>query len=240
MPGGMGSSAESGGRIWLLLAWLACASCGRGGGPAAERGARPADAKEGGAGMTAPERRWDFDGETAGALPAGFEVVRGEWALVEDGPAPGAGRALAQRAKSTGSAYNLVLIEGTAYRDVDLSVRVKAISGEEDQGGGLVWRAKDGENYYIARYNPLEANFRVYKVAGGKRSSPLASADVGAAPGWHEVRVTMKGPEIRCFLDGKEWLRAQDSIFPAAGRIGLWSKADARSLFDSLRAAGEP
>ena len=33
-----------------------------------------------------------------------------------------------------------------------------------DQGGGPVWRYQDANNYYIARMNPLEDNYRVYKV----------------------------------------------------------------------------
>ena len=34
----------------------------------------------------------------------------------------------------------------------------------------MVWRAKDKKNYYICRYNPLEDNFRVYKVVDGERT----------------------------------------------------------------------
>jgi prepilin-type processing-associated H-X9-DG protein len=34
----------------------------------------------------------------------------------------------------------------------------------------LIWRAKDARNDYIARYNPLEDNVRVYKVEGGERT----------------------------------------------------------------------
>ncbi len=41
---------------------------------------------------------------------------------------------------------------------------LRAHTGKEDQGGGLIWRRRDANNYYIARYNPLERNFRVYYV----------------------------------------------------------------------------
>jgi hypothetical protein len=44
----------------------------------------------------------------------------------------------------------------------------------------------------------------------------------------------MKGDHIACSYEGKEALEARDSTFPEAGKIGLWSKADAQSQFDEL------
>jgi hypothetical protein len=63
------------------------------------------------------------------------------------------GKALAQLAESPSSDFDVALVDGTNAKDVDLSVKVKAIEGKNDQGGGLVWRAKDARNYYIARFN---------------------------------------------------------------------------------------
>jgi hypothetical protein len=48
-----------------------------------------------------------------------------------------------------------------------MSVKIKAIAGEEDMGGGLVWRYIDNKNYYIVRCNPLENNIRLYCVVNG-------------------------------------------------------------------------
>lgn len=136
-------------------------------------------------------------------------------------------------AKNSGSTYNIALLSDTTFGDVDLSVKMKAIAGEEDQGGGLVWRAKDAQNYYIARYNPLEENYRVYKVENGRRTQ-FQSATVKLTPGWHLLRVTMKGDHIQCYLDSKVYLDVRDPTFSKAGQIGLWSKADAQSYFDDL------
>ena len=127
----------------------------------------------------------------------------------------------------------MALVDGTSYGDLDLSVRLRAVAGEVDRGGGLVWRARDAKNYYIARYNPLEDNFRVYKVQDGKRTQ-FQSAKVPGDEAWHVLRVTMVGTRITCRLDGQSLLEVEDSTFPAAGMIGLWSKADAQSYFDDL------
>ena len=77
--------------------------------------------------------------------------------------------------------FNLCVLSSTKHLYVDLSVEVKAIKGEIDQGGGLVWRYRDANNYYITRWNPLETNFRVYHVVDGKRTQ-LANADITLPP----------------------------------------------------------
>ena len=66
--------------------------------------------------------------------------------------------------------FNLCVAENTSFTDIDLTVAFKAMAGKLDQGGGPVWRYKDADNYYIARMNPLEDNYRVYKVVAGKRT----------------------------------------------------------------------
>ncbi len=188
-----------------------------------------------GVGATPPapaKQVWDFEGDEPGKLAQGFSSEAGRWAVV----AEAGHRVLAQQAESGDDTFNLALVAGTSARDLDLSVRIKAVAGKDDRGGGLVWRAKDARNYYIARYNPLEANFRAYKVEAGRRTM-LRDAKVPGDGAWHTLRVTMVGPKITCDLDGKRHLEAEDSTFPEAGRVGLWSKADARSYFDDLTLA---
>jgi 3-keto-disaccharide hydrolase len=175
------------------------------------------------------KRTWTFDPETTGQLARGFINEVGEWTVV----ASDSGKALAQTAKNAGPVFNVALVSDTSARDVDLSVRMKAVAGEIDQGGGLVWRARDAKNYYVTRYNPLEDNYRVYKVENGKRTQ-LQSADISHEGGWHTLRVTMVGDHIQCYYDNKKYIDVNDSTFAAAGKIGLWSKADAQSEFDDL------
>jgi len=175
-------------------------------------------------------KTWTFEDDVVGATPKGFSTAVGDWKVVNaDG-----GKVLAQSASNADPVFNLVLVENTNARDLEISVKIKAVAGELDQGGGVVWRAKDSKNYYIARYNHLEDNFRVYKVVDGVRSKPFQNADVKHHDGWTLLRVIMKGDHIECSLDGKKYLDVHDTTFADAGKIGLWSKADARSQFDEL------
>ena len=179
------------------------------------------------------KRTWTFDDDASGQLAKGFTNEVGQWSVV----ASDKGKALAQSAKNPNAVFNITLISDTNAKDVDLSVRMKPVAGETDQGGGLVWRAKDAKNYYLARYNPLEDNYRLYKVVNGKRTLIL-NADITHSDGWHTLRVTMSGDQIACYYDGKKYLESKDSTFPEAGKIGLWSKADAQSQFDDLTLVG--
>jgi hypothetical protein len=179
------------------------------------------------------KRVWTFDEEASGQIAKGFTNEVGQWSVV----ASDKGKALAQSAKNPNAVFNVTLISDTSAKDVDLSVRMKAVAGETDQGGGLVWRAKDARNYYLTRYNPLEDNFRVYKVVEGKRTL-IQNADIAHSDGWHTLRVVMSGNQIACYYDGKKYLEVTDGTFPGAGMIGLWSKADAQSQFDDLTLVG--
>lgn len=171
-------------------------------------------------------RTWKFD---EAELPADFTPCSGAWSIVDDGTA----RALAQTASDPAAAFNVILGPREDSADVAVAVRMRAATGETDQGGGLVWRARDKDNYYVARFNPLEDNFRVYKVVEGQRKQ-LGSADVEVGPGWHELRCVMRADAIECALDGSVLLRARDSTFADPGRVGLWTKADACTHFDDL------
>jgi hypothetical protein len=178
---------------------------------------------------TRERRVWSFESDDPGKPAKGFTNEVGTWEVAKDG----ANRVLSQKAKNEDATFNVALAQGTNCKDLDLSVRLKPVAGELDQGGGLVWRAKDKDNYYICRYNPLEDNYRLYKVENGKRTQ-FATAKVPGDHEWHTLRATMTGPAITCYLDGKKLLEAQDETFPDAGMVGLWSKADAQTYFDDL------
>jgi hypothetical protein len=174
-------------------------------------------------------KTWDFENDEPGKIATGFTNEVGRWEVALDGN----NHVLYQKAKNDDATFNVTLDEGTNLKDVDLSVRLRAVAGEVDQGGGVVWRAKDAKNYYIARYNPLEDNFRVYKVVDGKRTM-FKNIKTGGDQKWHTLRVTMAGSKITCYLDAQNQLEAEDWTIPEAGMIGLWSKADAQSYFDDL------
>ena len=122
-----------------------------------------------------------------------------------------------------------------SFQDLDLSVKFKAVSGNIDRAGGLVFRLKDPNNYYIVRANALENNYRLYHVVNGRRSQ-FAGANLKVTSGeWHELRVEAVGNKITCYYDGSHKIEATDETFKDAGNVGLWTKADSVTSFDDLK-----
>ena len=193
------------------------------------------------------ERAFKFQKDDVGKVPTGWKAEqtgKGEgsvWKLVQDVTAPSkSGLALAQTAKSPGAVFNICVAEDTNYKDVELSVSFKAVAGESDQGGGFVWRYKDHNNYYICRMNPLEDNYRVYHVVAGKRIQIGGKEGVKVPAGeWHKLKVEAKGNKMEGYLDGQKLWEVTDDTFKDAGKVGLWSKADAQTHFEEFKAEGE-
>ena len=186
--------------------------------------------------------RTNFDRVKVGSVPRRWKVAEtngqdkpATWQVIADASAPSAPQAVAITANENyGSTFNLLMGQGTSYKNLDIKVMVKSLAGEEDQGGGPVWRAKDADNYYIARWNPLENNFRVYFVKDGRRKQ-LGTADVKTdAKIWHEVRIVQKGKQIAAYFDGKKLIELEDSTFSEPGMVGLWVKADGKTAFDDF------
>lgn len=134
--------------------------------------------------------------------------------------------------------FNLFWTRAVAFRDGRLAVAVRADGGEVDQGGGPIWRARDADNYYVCRYNPLEANYRLYVVDKGVRRQLATALVESDGAGWHRLEVEHVGHTIRCWFDGDLLLEAEDDTIDNAGGVGLWTKADARTSFDDLSVVG--
>jgi hypothetical protein len=188
-----------------------------------------------------------FSKDDEGKVPKGWKAEKtgeGEgsvWKVVADRTAPSKkGYVLAQTAAGPGPLFNLCVATDTRYKDVDVSVAFKAIKGKKDQGGGIVWRYQDANNYYIARMNPLEDNYRFYKVVAGVRKQLATKEDLPVRAGtWHTLRIKMVGERVECYLDGKKELEGKDDTFTRPGKIGLWTKADAQTYFDDLKVSGK-
>src|SRR5439155_12656968 len=119
--------------------------------------------------------------------------------------------------------WAVALLEDQAFADVDVSVRFRPISGKEDASGGIILRARDGQNYLLVRANALENNFRLYSIVNGKRST-IASARVNEPKlgVWHTIRVVATGPKVEAYLNGARLLDHEDKTF-TAGWVGLWT-----------------
>lgn len=184
---------------------------------------------------------WNFDSDENGKMPNDFSNQLtgkggpGKWEIIKDDTGPGISNVIAQTSQEYfGYHFSMAINEKEVYGDFELIVKFKGVKGHEDQGGGPVWRYQDNNNYYIARANPLENNFRVYKVVDGKRIQ-MDSARLKVTSGeWHTIKILTRKNRIQCFYDGQPYLEVTDDTFLEKGKIGLWTKADAVTYFDDL------
>jgi hypothetical protein len=186
----------------------------------------------------------NFDNQKAGMPPSGWtctQTGRGEakWAVVSDDTAPSKPNVLKQSGVAT---FPICLNEDTNFKNGFVEVKFKPVSGKEDQAGGLVWLAKDSNNYYVFRANANEDNVVLYKTVNGKRS-PLdivgrkggyGIREKVASGQWHMLRVEFAGSRFKAFFDGKHVFDVEDGTFTEAGRVGVWTKADSVTLFDDF------
>jgi hypothetical protein len=169
-----------------------------------------------------------FDFEQKGI--EGWKTVEGKWTAEEMPGVPSGKKVLVQRAVE--NQFNVIVAPGGPYRDVDVSVRFKPISGREDASGGIVFRFSEGR-YYVVRANALENNFRLYYYDRGRHQLATATVQPPALGQWHTLRVIAVADIIQAYLDGKLLLNHRDSRFQS-GQVGLWTKSDSVTAFDDL------
>jgi hypothetical protein len=167
-----------------------------------------------------------------------------KWEVVAEGSATSKPNVLKQSGEAT---FCWAAKTNESIRDGFVETKFKPLTGKEDQAGGLVFRFKDANNYYVVRGNALEDNVVLYKTVNGKRSSlPVKGRMFGygvdqKVPNgkWSTLRVDFRGKLFTVSLNGKKLLDVEDGTFTDAGAVGLWTKADSVTLFDDVTFGGK-
>jgi hypothetical protein len=186
-----------------------------------------------------------FENDALGQPPKDFEFGLageggpGRWQVVADKTAAG-GKALAQLSANTAANRFLVAIYNpTAFANGEITTRCKPVSGRVDQACGLIVRAADARNYYIARSNVLESNVRFYRVRNGERQQLATAENVKIANGqWHTLTLRAEGSRFTVSVNGKTLHTTTDTTTPeprpTEGRAGLWVKSDSVTHFERV------
>jgi hypothetical protein len=178
----------------------------------------------------------NFDNAKTGSGPLGWTATKtgtgqAKWTVEADTTAPSAPNVLKQSGQAT---YPVCIKDDTSLKDGFVEVKFKAVSGKEDQAGGLIWRAKDANNYYIARANALENNVTIYHTINGRRTEKKRVRMEVASGEWHTLRVDFEGSHFTVTYDGKKAIEWADTTFTDGGKVGVWTKADSVTLFDDF------
>jgi len=169
----------------------------------------------------------EFEFATAGDGKAG------EWSIIETD----AGRVLAQTvADSADNRFAFAIYRPFLGRDAFVSIRFMTVSGEADQSAGVFVRFTSVDDYYVARASVLENNVGLYRVVAGKRRMIGCMEINVSAQEWHTLGIAARDERLTIFFDGRELFVAVDRRFPGPpGRVGLSTKADSTTWFESLK-----
>ncbi|MBZ5558100.1 MAG: DUF1080 domain-containing protein [Acidobacteriia bacterium] len=191
--------------------------------------------------LLAQTMKVDFKSDQIGKAPAGWTATqtgsgRAIWTVEKDATAPSKGNVLKQSGTAT---YPVCLKNDTSVKDGAVEVKFKSISGKEDEAGGVVWRAKDSNNYYVARANALEDNVTIYHTINSRRTERKRANVKVTGNAWHTLRVDFQGNHFVVSFDGKQAIDWTDDTFKDAGKVGVWTKADSVTEFDDFTYSGK-
>jgi hypothetical protein len=186
----------------------------------------------------------NFDDAPAGTSPDGWTLTmtgkgQPKWTVEAEPTAPSKPNVLKQSGEAT---FPVAIRNTTSIQNGFVEVKFKAVAGSEDRAAGLIWRAKDADNYYVVRANALEDNVVLYKTIRGVRT-PLDIVGRNGGYGikvavpsgqWHTLRCDFAGNRFKVTYNGQAMFGVEDSSITDAGMIGLWTKADSVTLFDDL------
>jgi hypothetical protein len=185
-----------------------------------------------------------FEADAVGTVPKGWTATKTgtgdpKWTVEQEPTAPSRSKVVKQSGRAD---YPLLLKDDSDIKDGFIETKFKAIAGSEDRAGGLVWRARDANHYYVVRANALEDNVVLYKTVAGVRSPLDIVGRRGGygvtvavpANAWHSLRVEFAGGRFRIVYNGQSLFEVEDATFGGSGKVGLWTKADSVTLFDQV------
>jgi len=177
-----------------------------------------------------------FDDATAGNSPIGWEATEtgigtARWSVERDASAPSPTQVLKQSGEAQ---FPVCIFQKAEIADGFVEVKFKPVAGKEDQAGGVIFRVKDKDDYYVARANALEDTVELFHTLRGNRQS-IKSADIKvSAQQWHRLRTEFRGPHITVYFDGKLMVETNDEALKGPGKVGVWTKSDSVTLFDDF------
>ncbi|HEX9284114.1 MAG TPA: hypothetical protein VF879_00460 [Nitrospirales bacterium] len=189
---------------------------------------------------------WTFDKDTPGNPPSGFVIGKtngrdGRWEVTTDTKAISAPHVLSRiPVDKQSSAPQVIFLDGIEAANLDLTVRIKALSSGDGQGGGVVFRAEDDRNYYVVWLSPQEKLVRLDRVVNGEvKSLQDLNVDTLEVGKWHALRLTIRGAEMEAIFDNRQFISAREKAWEFGrykkGKLGLWARGPGVTYFDNVR-----
>jgi hypothetical protein len=209
--------------------------------------------------LGAAEKNFDFTTLSPGAPPGEWvpavagSSASGQWKVVmEDVPsafervsvgAPNYNRqpVLSQVGRTAlDEHFPLLFYTGERLADFSMTTRLKIVDGHFEQIAGVVFRARDEKNFYVARLSALGGNLRFYKVVDGQRGQPIGRDLPIEKNRWYELTVKARANQIDILVDGTNAIPTLFDNSHSAGWVGFMTKSDSVAVFGPPRLTYTP
>ena len=189
----------------------------------------------------------NFDHAALGKTPPDW-VVSGHggssrWEILPDRTARTQPYVFARVSGHHQDGFSLAVLNPLTVRDGDISVRLKMVSGQ-NQSGGLVFRYRDENNYYLVRADARDREVCIDRVQNGRtfpvrpRGMPPSALGVkhNVLPNtWSILKISVRGSRFQVYVNHRRILQADDGAWSGPGKVGLLTVADSVTYFDDFR-----
>jgi hypothetical protein len=186
-------------------------------------------------------KTWNFDQDKAGAMPAGWKAVEGDWTVIADPTAPSqpntfglpAGRLISSLTHALEYYPEAIVADPTEYSDFIYEAAFKSVGGRFDCSGGLIFRYVNDKNYYVLSAGCPNDYFGLSRVLNGQMEVLKQSVVPTDKDNWYKIKVRAQGGHFMCYDDTKMVFDFDDNKI-AKGRLGLWTRDDSEVRFDNV------
>jgi len=145
----------------------------------------------------------------------------------------------------------MLVLDTDVFSDFTLTTRIRIVSGDAEQMAGVAFRLQNEKNYYYVRLNAKDHNVAFLRYVGGELIGPIsAPADIRKGE-WTTLAVECRGAKLRARVNDREvipWTEPNYVPMPdgtskgvfAAGKVGLWTKADTVAQFADTKLVYAP
>lgn len=192
----------------------------------------------------------DFSHYPEGKLPQGFTALANvkddasNWTIVEtDAPDPlrpnktVRRRVLARLGKDAApDLYSVLLWNKKKFGELQARVSFKVVGGKGVQSAGMVFRAINGQNYYLTAVKPREGK-QYFSIFEKGVWTPFSWPVSIPLDGWISLEIQWKGNEITLRMNEKNVpIKVKREIF-SAGHVGFWARSDSTVYFTNAKAS---
>ena len=130
--------------------------------------------------------------------------------------------------------FPLCIADGPIAKNAEVELSFVVHEGRVARTAGIVLRFADPQDYYAVEADALAARVDLLRVVNGERREITGRAAPLAAGVAHTLKIKAVDTSFAAALDGAALFETDDGAIAAAGRFGVWSRADSRTSYGDL------